>query len=226
MYNSLVNPSFLQDCGQSKSDNLSPSPSCSPEISRLAQEMIIKDSVPFFKNNCLEFLQLWISLLQKTFLPRDITCTDTRVAEALNFIDGLITSEHSGHRRLGYVRLAGLSVFLDTVIRKDRRSGRLDTKVGNGNASIAIDTYQRTLSDLATSRAGAEKLRPVGKLRTPRDQAKRNRRIAKRWAVVLQEAPLLVVVFSDKAEKIMYVFISVHQAFFVKTYLSEVETFP
>jgi len=66
---------------------------------------------------------------------------DTRVAEAIKALYSFMMSNDDVYRRLGYIRLAWVLASLDNTIKTNRRKGRLVLKVGNGDASVAIDMH-------------------------------------------------------------------------------------
>jgi hypothetical protein len=88
--------------------------------------------------------------------------------------------------------LAQTLAALDKTIETDRENGRIPPQKGRGNASIAIDIY---LGAPGTPSAGARW----------RERVNKRLRISRRWADVGGSLPLLLVTYSDQAERIMYV---------------------
>ena len=149
-------------------------------ISTLAQALIRSDCKQFFAGNCESIYGFWTLLLKRTSLPYDATCADSRVGDTLRTLGGIITGpENCYQSRLAYVQLARVVAALNKVVNNGRRDGMVEGKSGQRNATVIANMF---LVD-----------------------ASRPKRVANRWATLLGTSPFLLFVFTELAEKIVYV---------------------
>lgn len=166
------------------------------KMSRLAQQLIKHDAEAFFREHIEEFYKFWLSLLDRTAFPPNVTFTDRRVVDAFKAVDNAITSRDNTYllSRLAYVRLASMIASLKEIIANDRRNS---WKNNRRDASVAIDVYvsaQRIVP--GSTEADLEKLR---------NNLNKRIDLSNHWADLGGIAPLLLLTYSDKAEGIMYV---------------------
>lgn len=165
-----------------------------PESLGLARYLIRHDTKSFFADRCEIIIKSWLLLLQKTTLPSNIRCTDERVSAAFHFLDDVITSGDEAYlsARLAYARLPGVLASLTDIVAIERRNRDILLSIGQRDTSIAIDIY------VNTQRTARDK-------RAARRHVSRRVRAGKRWAALAGTSPLLLVAYSDAAERIMYV---------------------
>lgn len=162
-------------------------------VTSLANRLIKGQSISLFIENFNRTLPDWILLLSKTILPGGIASSDHRITAAFRVIDSIICGHHGTYllRRLAYVQLMRLFEFLEVVIEFERRKG-LHRAIGYGNTSVAIDIYISAQD------------RELGR-KSRNEVSQRHRRIGKRTLAIAGPSPLLLLMYSNAAESIMYV---------------------
>lgn len=149
-------------------------------IDTLVQALIQADAKQCFVDDCETIYKTWVGLLERTSLPNGATYIDNRVGDVLGTLNGMITEPNGLYEsRLAHVQLLRFTTDLDQTINRGRRSGLVECKNGIKNAAVIGDLY-------------------------PGDLVKA-KRVAKRWAVLSGTSPLLLFVFTDLAEKLMFV---------------------
>lgn len=145
-----------------------------------------------------ETYYFWVSLLQATILPSDISYSDPRLGHALQVIEDILTNGQYSHifARFAYVHLSAVLDSLQCAIKNDRLSGKLPGKSGEGDASVAINIHEKSISTIERGNIRS---------RITRRDVKMRRRIAKRWKLLTEGSPFLLLAYSNRAEKIMYV---------------------
>ena len=163
--------------------NESPDPPIEPYIPRL----IRPDADAIFTEHYHQICHVWTSILLRTSLAPDATCTDVSVRSAFEFLDGVVTGDaHVLVKRLAYLQLTTLLRGVQEIIAIDRQNRRIRPKYGKPNVSVSIDIY------LSIQEKGF-----------PRTAILRRVRRAKRWTDLAGPSPLLLLTFSEEAEKIM-----------------------
>jgi len=158
------------------------------QVERIAQALIRNDAKHHFVENCEIIHKGWAMLLDKTTLPDNTTCTDSRVADAIRTLDDFIKCPASNvDLRIAYVQLARMMTSLKEKVRMDRQQGLVVGKRSQRDATIAINLY----------------LSATG--RTDREEVRELTRLSNRWAALPGRYPLLLTTFTDVAERIMYV---------------------
>ena len=149
--------------------------------------LVRHDAKEFFAEHCEEIFKAWLSVLSTATLPENITHADSRVADVIVSLNNIITtSETPYYPRLAYIQLIRVLATLKERIKSDRDSGLIIGKSGHRDATLAIDTC---LAKGMVDRKVIHELRRVGN----------------RWAILSKVSPLLVLTFTDTAERIMYV---------------------
>ena len=149
----------------------------------------MKPNAPqLFADDCETLHRVWKELLEKTTLPDNTTSTDDRVLERIRELDNRIRySEDRVVSRLAYIQLTRMLAALRKKIQDDRRHGLLVGKRSQRDVTIAIDIYLRATGK--ANRAEVSKFTSLGN----------------RWTALAGRYPLLLVTFTDVAERIMYV---------------------
>ncbi|KAK6065237.1 hypothetical protein SCUP234_12652 [Seiridium cupressi] len=163
-------------------------------IMSLSSRLIGYDPIEVFAENCEQTFPDWITLLRDTTLPNGITSQDPRIIAAFKAVDSVIGGQGTHLlQRLANVQLVRLFSLLKEIIESDADGGRIVRKPYYGNAKIAMDIY-----------LGAQETQL--KIREFRKKLKEGRkRFSKRWNDLARPSPLFVLVYSDAAERIMYV---------------------
>lgn len=148
-------------------------------ISTLAQALILCDCKQWFAKNCEKIHGTWTLLLKETSLPYNATCTDNRVGHVVSTLGGIIAKPENHYQsRLAYVQLTRIVAALNKVVKMGRRDGLVEGKSGQRNATVITNMF-------------------LGNASEPK-------RFANRWATLSSTSPLLLFVFTELAEKIMY----------------------
>ncbi|KAK0637174.1 hypothetical protein B0T17DRAFT_101614 [Bombardia bombarda] len=156
------------------------------QVDVVAQALIRNDAMQHFAENCESIHKGWALLLDKTTLPDNTTCTDSRVVDAIRALDNIIKCPGNNiHLRIAYVQLARMMTCLKEKIRDDRRHGLIVSKRSQRDATVAINLY----------------LGATG--RTDREEVRELTRLSNRWAALPGRYPLLLTTFTDVAERII-----------------------
>ena len=154
----------------------------------ILQALITPNAKQLFAEHCKAIRQVWEELLEKTTLPDNVTSMDSSVLERLRELDNRIKSrENRDASRLAYIQLTRVLAGLRRKIHYDRRNGLLAGKRGQRDATIAIDIYLH-----ATERANRAEVYKLVSL-------------SNRWTAFAGRYPLMLVTYTDIAERIMYV---------------------
>ena len=137
-------------------------------------------------------LPAWMLLVNQTTIP-----THLDISNAVNAIEGAITSDKNPVflKRFGYVRLSMFFELLERRIRLDRQLGFIESQSGRTNASVAVDYY---LDGLNMSSNSLDKSCLRGAMRE-------RKRKAGRWRELAGPSVVLLLLYSDTAEKFVYV---------------------
>lgn len=155
-----------------------------PSLPRL----IRPDAGTIFEEHYHQICHVWTTILLNSSLAPDIKCTDVAVRSAFEFLDRVITGDaHALVKRLAYVQLTSLLRLVQEIIAVDRQNRLIRPKYGKPNVSVSIDIY------LSIYEEGF-----------PRSAILRRVRRAKRWTDLAGPSPLLLLTFSEEAEKIMF----------------------
>jgi hypothetical protein len=158
------------------------------QVGMVAQALIRNDARQYFAEQCEIIHKGWAFLLDKTTLPDNTTCTDSRMADTIRALDNIIKNpENNIDLRIAYVQLARMVTGLKEKIRDGRRHRLIVGKRSQQDATIAINLY----------------LSATG--RTDREEVRELTRLSNRWATLSGKYPLLLTTFTDVAERIMYV---------------------
>ncbi|KAK8076091.1 hypothetical protein PG994_003363 [Apiospora phragmitis] len=136
-----------------------------------------------------EDLQELVQIIRATSVSSASTCSDLPVTKAFRVLYVAITTKNGPYwvSRLALVRLTIFTDLLASTIRNDRKRKRLPAKVGSSIARSAIDLYQAASTHWGVTRKSAKKIR----------------RMANRWRILAQESPLLILVYTEKVDKIV-----------------------
>ncbi|KAB5536148.1 hypothetical protein GE09DRAFT_1249711 [Coniochaeta sp. 2T2.1] len=158
--------------------------------SYLAQKLLREDASDFFAGCSSEMYAFWVPLVQKTTLAPGTTQGDARVADGFARLDSILGSAESTPLmiRLAYVQWARMLDRLLEIIERDRRSCLVQRTSGRGDASILIDVYLAIKGGVSG---------------VWREHFWRVTRVARRWAALGGPFPLLLITYSEEAEKIM-----------------------
>jgi hypothetical protein len=143
-----------------------------------------------------EMYRFWVALSQsKALIMAPKPNWKDNAIYVFRQIDSYIDEKHTAPnlQRIGYIGLAILMEDLKQAISVNRRRGNIESKPGHRNASLALDLYLAA-QDSKANTALAKK------------QLNRRLEVSRRWLALSIRCPLLAVVYSEKAEKVMYVY--------------------
>ncbi|VBB73757.1 Putative protein of unknown function [Podospora comata] len=183
------------DTKQQAASSLSPSSNSiiedeNAKVDHLYQRLLQDNTVEFFGLRCQEVWNNWIVLLSHTILPPNITSHDDQAFAAFRAVQSVLSNTAGTIQRLTYLRLVYLFAQVKTMIRTERQSGMFRRKRGNSDDSVAINISERACNNFNKC--------------VKRSKIIAQRRIARRWALLSQECPLSLLVFSSEVEIIMY----------------------
>ncbi|CZR35916.1 uncharacterized protein FPRO_03824 [Fusarium proliferatum ET1] len=159
-----------------------------PSIATLAEGLVMDDVKNLFRDNIEELYDLWVPMAQKSTLPFVMASDDPRIVQELHNLVKEAESTNISNSRVASVQLTRLMNYLESRIKHDRRSRKVVLK--RRADSIVTDMFASTLG----SSAGG----PV-----VRRRAFWGRRFHKRRAIIAGSVPVLLVTYTDKAERIM-----------------------
>ena len=170
----------------SKKQNLTPI-----EISVAADRLINPEVVSYFLSHCDSIYDCWISYLARQ--PRRIDVTiESSVVAAIQRVNELREDKHSSRLllRFAYLQLTWEIEAYKTVAATDRIEGRSKRSRGQRDSTIALDLY------LAAEQRISKKAR---------NAVTTDCRSGRRWAALVGRSPLLIFVFPEAADTIVYV---------------------
>lgn len=161
------------------------------EIDPVASGLITGDSIPFFLNNFQLIFDIWISFLTTKASVRSV---NHAVVAAFDVLDDLVRDYRDTRflLRFAYVQLAEAIDALEKVVSTDRLAGHVHGGAGYRDESAYIDVYLTA------------KGKPLNNLKK-RNELSERRRIGRRWREITNLSLLLLAVYSDDAESIVYV---------------------
>ncbi|PNP58756.1 hypothetical protein FNYG_15034 [Fusarium nygamai] len=166
--------------------------SCYVYERHIARKWIYNMAAKWRRSKRREVITDWDLLKSKTNIQNVSSSSDPRIIRSFKVIDDVLCGGQSSTllRRLAYVRLMDLFSFLEGLISFERMSGRVIRERYYRDASIAIDIYMSAQEDTAD---------PNGLRR----QLRERRRVGKCWKDLSKPSPLLVLMYSEAAERIM-----------------------
>ncbi|KAF4448268.1 hypothetical protein F53441_8302 [Fusarium austroafricanum] len=161
---------------------------------RLVGDVMRPDALSVFANNIEKIYEFWKMLHTMTNVPSDAQDTNAFIFKAFQFIDNAMANQEFPHQlcRLTHVALTNMITRFKRIVAADRRKGKIQSRSGYRNAAVVMDLYLDAQGSIAD-----------------RVHAKRqlNRRIqtSRRWTELARGCPLLLVAYSDEAERLMFV---------------------
>lgn len=149
--------------------------------------LIKDDPKSYFVSYLEQIYDIWISLVDKTTLRSDESSELVSLGDAFRELDEHIASPDPLKSRLGAVQLTNLMASLKERIKADRRRGRITVK-GRCD-TFAIDAYGQARGLPHDKFARVEILKQL--------------RMSKRWYDLTRNLPLLSIIFTPEAEKIV-----------------------
>ena len=160
------------------------------EIGPVASSLITGDSIPFLINNFQFIFAVWMLFLTSKTLSRS---ADQAVIEAFDVLHELLTDKRDTRflLRFAYVQLAEAIDALVKAAKENRHAGHLYKR----DESVYIDVY-------LTAKGNP--------LKSPklRNKLSEHKRMGRRWRQLTDPSPLLLFLYSDNAESVVYVLIS------------------
>ena len=179
---------------QVKDNLLGPSLQDPTQMDSLSRSVVRHDAIAYFADNCATALDSWISLLRKTTLPQNITSSDVSIATAFRALDCIISGTKTMPflSRFAHVQLVRVFESIENIITRDRQNGLIHPARGIRNASIAISKSVNAWENTLDKKWLRRKLH-------------RCKRIGKRWRELSRPSPFFLLIYSDAAEKLVYV---------------------
>lgn len=161
-------------------------------VLQLAQSIIRPNAKMFLAEHYKSILDGWVFLLRHATLPNNTTNTDDAVISAFQTLDAIILTRNSASTlfsRLAYVLLLKLHRSLEAVVRADIKKGRIKGEQGYRSISIVYDIYTNAQLNVSAYEIRAQLLQRL--------------RIARRWALLAGDSPILLLVHSKEADNLM-----------------------
>ncbi|KAF5530706.1 hypothetical protein FMEXI_13378 [Fusarium mexicanum] len=159
-----------------------------PSIATLAEGLVLDDVKTLFRDNVESLYDLWVPMAQKSMLPFVMASDNPRIVQELHNLVQEAASTNSSNSRVASVQLTRLMSHLESRVKHDRRSRKVVLK--RRADSIVTDMFASAL--------GSSSGEPVA-----RHRAFWDRRLHKRRALIAGPAPVLLVFYTEKAERIM-----------------------
>ncbi|KAM5347527.1 hypothetical protein ACJZ2D_017211 [Fusarium nematophilum] len=172
---------------------LTPHPSSGKSrVEQLSKSLVRTDAIPVFASNIEKVYEFWVLLQLGAAVPSNVAEAKSSVVAAFHFLDSIINDGNHPRQlsRLGHVALTSMLDRLKGAIGASRRQGRLKSRSGHRNASIAMDLYLDAQGAIS-NRAQAKK------------QLNRRLQISRRWTELAGGCPLLLVIYSDAADRLI-----------------------
>ncbi|RYC80120.1 hypothetical protein BFJ63_vAg16996 [Fusarium oxysporum f. sp. narcissi] len=148
-----------------------------PSIATLAEGLVMDDVKTQFRDKIEKLYDLWVPMAQKSTLPFVMASDDPRIVQELHNLVKESESTDTSNSRVASVQLTRLMSSLQSRIKYDRRSRKAVLK--KRADSIVTDMFASTLSSSA------------------------GRRLHKRQALIAGPVPVLIVTYTEKAERMM-----------------------
>lgn len=169
------------------------------EICLVAPALIRHDTRTFFLENCRPLAEKWTEIDKETSVGGD---PNRSVIASFDLVD-TITRDRKDKKnikhkeglalalRFAYVQLIRAVDACKKAVALDRAAGLIHWEVGYSDASAPLDIYLKTKRGLLD-------------IKRRRRQLKEDIRIGRRLCVLTKSSPLLLCVYSDIADKVMY----------------------
>jgi hypothetical protein len=161
-------------------------------ISLLCNTLQGQNPLNLFYQNYHAVITDWNTLLAETSFPSNIPSSSPYIIRAFKIIDSLISAEQTSYllRRLAYVQLMRLFSALEDIIKVERESGQVIRGRYYRDSSVALDIYMSAQDDASD-------------LYCLRRKLKERKRAGRSWRDLSKPSPLLVLMYSDAAERIV-----------------------
>ncbi|KAK3934041.1 hypothetical protein QBC46DRAFT_429375 [Diplogelasinospora grovesii] len=148
--------------------------------------LVRDEAITFFDANMENFLGDWITILEHTNLPSNTASSDPYVITVFRRLDGTIDAGESIRSRLAHIQLMRVFQSLERIIATERRARQIQRERGKGNATVAMNIYKSAQQPSVS-----------------RHDPKKRKQIARWWTTFAGPSPLLVIIYSEVAEKIV-----------------------
>lgn len=157
----------------------------------VAENFIRRNTVYVFTETLETALRSWVLLVNETTLPSQMPLAVLDLITAVNALEGAISKKTDLPARFGYFRLSVFFNLLEDRIRQERELGYILSESGRRDATIALDYYLHALQIPFNHRA--------------RDRISDLKRKGARWRAAAGPSVFLLLVYSDMAERFVYV---------------------
>lgn len=158
----------------------------SPQVHQLSIQIIHNLTIETFALNCQDIWNNWIQLLSQTTLSSEISSRDLSIALAFQSIEKAITHTQGPLQWLAYLQLSKIFDILKEVLIRERSQSPSPRERGETDTTLIINLYEESLR---------------GELE--RKKILERRRISKRWVLLSDSSPFLLLLFSNQAETIV-----------------------
>ncbi|KAI0147293.1 hypothetical protein GGR57DRAFT_505755 [Xylariaceae sp. FL1272] len=158
------------------------------QLQQLARTILKQSCESFSVDDCRELYYTYAVLLQDTEVPCDITYDDKQVSLAFQALENFVARRAKQQWTIGlyFLRMAAVMDRLGKLIKDGRAAGKVKSKAGKDDRSIAIQIHHSAVSSLLSE-----------------DDVRTRRRMANRWFAYTQGSLLPLLFASDKTDQIM-----------------------
>ncbi|KAM7196594.1 hypothetical protein V8F33_006093 [Rhypophila sp. PSN 637] len=161
-----------------------------PDRVHFSHKLVGSFPITTFATNYKKCVVDWVALLRRTALPKGTPSSDPRVIYAFKYIDSILSRRGTTLlRRLAYIQLIRLFIFLEASLKLERTRGIAHRRPGCRDVSVAMDIYMSA---------------QIQQSKGLRYMLKERKRLGKRWTELSRPSPLFVLLYSNFAESIMY----------------------
>lgn len=158
----------------------------SPQIHQLSIQIIQNPTIEEFALNCQRIWDDWMQLLSQTTLSPQLSSRDLSIALAFQAIENTISHAEGPLQWLAYLQLSKIFNVLKEVFIRERSSSPFSRERGETDTTLIINLYEESL---------------MGSLK--RKKILERRRLSKRWVLLSDSSPFLLLLFLSQAETLV-----------------------
>jgi hypothetical protein len=153
---------------------------------QLSVRIIQNVTIEAFALNFRRVWDDWIRLLSQTTVSSQLSTRDLSITHAFQSIEHTITHTEGPLQWLAYLQLLNMFDTLKEMLTRERSHNPSRRERGDTDTARIINLYEESLR---------------GELR--RKKILKRRRLSKRWALLADSSPFLLLLFSKQAEAIV-----------------------
>lgn len=158
----------------------------SPQIQQLSIQVVRNLTIEEFARDCQCIWDDWMQLLSQTALSPQLPSRDLSIALAFQAIENAITHTEGPLQWLAYLQLSKLFNILKDILMRERSCGSSSRERGETDTTLIISLYEESLMGSLT-----------------RQKILERRRLSKRWVLLSNSSPFLLLLFSKQAEALV-----------------------